>query len=144
MDRMMLNAGRMHPALQGVVAAFVERVPWMCASLADTKAKPVDHGEDVRGYSKRRSSLQGLEQAMNDGKEKHGNLPLNLAINALDRVLTVHMKLLVSDLHRTMYQTFVRICAAYARWKHAFARERELSLQSMEKRKTRSRRSTTS
>merc|ERR1712048_1387428 len=85
--------------------------------------------------------MHGAENSEDKSSEAHGNLPLNLAINALDRVLTVHMKLLVSDLHRTMYQTFVRICAAYARWKHAFARERELSLQSMEKRQTRTRRS---
>merc|ERR1712048_687632 len=85
--------------------------------------------------------MHGAENSEDKSSEAHGNLPLNLAINALDRVLTVHMKLLVSDLHRTMYQTFVRICAAYARWKHAFARERELSLQSMEKRKKEKRRS---
>merc|ERR1712151_80414 len=94
-----------------------------------------------RSSKQHRSSLQALNAEAES--ETHVNLPLNLAINALDRVLTVHMKLLVSDLHRTMYQTFVRICAAYARWKHTFARERELSLQSMEKRKTRTRRSTT-
>merc|ERR1712060_336698 len=56
MDRRMLKAGRMHPALQGVVAAFVERVPWMCASLADSKAKPVDHSEDARRFSKQSRS----------------------------------------------------------------------------------------
>eukprot|EP00928_Gymnodinium_smaydae_P013109 TRINITY_DN14781_c0_g1_i1.p1 TRINITY_DN14781_c0_g1~~TRINITY_DN14781_c0_g1_i1.p1 ORF type:complete len:468 (+),score=102.77 TRINITY_DN14781_c0_g1_i1:183-1586(+) len=50
-------------------------------------------------------------------------LPLNQAILALDRVLTVHMKQLISDLHRKMYQTFFRICAAYARWKNAYTAE---------------------
>lgn len=51
--------------------------------------------------------------------------PLNDAITALDNVLTVHLKYLVSDLHRTMYQTFVRMCTCYVRWKRAFAAERD-------------------
>merc|ERR1711920_549911 len=34
--------------------------------------------------------------------------------------------------HRTMYQTFVRICARYTRWKRAFTVERERALLSQQ------------
>merc|ERR1712187_614243 len=76
MDRMMLKSGRLHPALQGVVAAFVERVPWMCASIADRhSSKPGEHGEDgSRRMSKTRSSnFHGSD--VETKTETHGNLP---------------------------------------------------------------------
>merc|ERR1712110_170698 len=69
---------------------------------------------------------------------------LDQAITSMDRVLTVHMKTLESDLHRTMYQTFVRICAAYARWKIVFTPERQAAVAAANKEKaTSGRRSST-
>eukprot|EP00927_Polykrikos_kofoidii_P073787 TRINITY_DN69811_c0_g1_i1.p1 TRINITY_DN69811_c0_g1~~TRINITY_DN69811_c0_g1_i1.p1 ORF type:complete len:512 (-),score=90.46 TRINITY_DN69811_c0_g1_i1:60-1544(-) len=107
-DRARLSSGRPDPQLCAIVATFLERVPWLSASLpADLPERPPQEPPPTGGPS-----------------------ILNQAITCLDRVLTVHMKLLVSDLHRTMYQTFVRICAAYARWKRAFAAERESVLES--------------
>jgi len=90
-------------------------------SAADSTASSPNKGGD---------SPQGLPVA---GRQStpipSTHSPLDDAITALDNVLTVHLKHLVSDLHRTMYQTFVRMCTCYVRWKRAFAAERERATQ---------------
>ncbi|CAE8632418.1 unnamed protein product [Polarella glacialis] len=77
-------------------------------------------GESARGGERRETPPEG------EGSGE--NLPLHKAITSLDTVLTAHMKNLLSNLHRTTYQTFVRLCAAYTRWKLAFADERAAKL----------------
>lgn len=138
-DRSRLIAARPSPELCSLVTSFVERVPWLCASMA---SEAQQHDADALLQAARAdeeplaASGRPLHAALDHGQPGTSpttSLPLGEAITSLDRVLTVHMKNLDSDLHRTMYQTFVRLCAAYARWKRAFASERALALQQQQR-----------
>jgi len=106
-QRAQLRATPPHPALRAIVAAFAARVPWIGADLKDDADCP-------QGGEHHPPLAQSAETS-----------PLNEAISALDGVLQVHLKELCSDLHRTMYLTFMKMCSAYARWKRTFKVERK-------------------
>lgn len=135
--RSSLRASAPHPALRAIVAAFAARVPWIGADLhPDVVASagagaPTASSSGTSGRASPDSSEAGRSVGGSDGS------PLNEAIATLDTVLTVHLKELSSDLHRTMYHTFVKVCAAYGRWKQTFrverrrAADREAELQAL-------------
>lgn len=98
------------PEVELVVQACSKRVPWLGVST-------------YRAQSPKGSAQPSGSNTPED------ELPLSQAVTVLDEVLTIHMNNLLSDLHRTTYQTFVRVCHAYTRWKRAFAAERQKKLQ---------------
>jgi len=102
--RTKLRNGRPTPPIEAIVKSCAAHVPWLGVSV-------------MRG---------DIEEDAGAGELV--DLPLSQAITALDEVLTVQMNSLLSDLHRTTYQTFVRVCHAYARWKRTFEKEREQKL----------------
>jgi len=145
-------------------------VPWIGASLAEGREDDDDY--DCASRSSRATtilsryslwSLVSIDTMGNSNVEEdeasgdefvaaptHADSPLNDAITALNRVLTVHLNQLVSDLHRSMYHAFVKMCATYVRWKRFCAPEREElmkpqgnELESMEQRKREFKRSST-
>lgn len=103
-------ARRLLPAVELVVQVCSKRVPWLGVST----------------YKRQSSKGSARPSGANTPEDE---LPLSQAVTVLDEVLTVHMNNLLSDLHRTTYQTFVRVCHAYTRWKRAFAAERQRKLQ---------------
>lgn len=154
LDRDQLIAGPPDPALYVLVESFSARVPWIGASLLDDFDIPPSGSSELYDsapcvYASMTSApdlqrVKSVDIQAGEGIYKSspaimanspsGNLhaessvpqhsPLNDAITALNTVLTVHLNHLVSDLHRTMYQTFVRMCTAYVRWKRAFGVEK--------------------
>lgn len=150
-DRDRMQSSPPDPQLQTLVEAFSARVPWIGATLLTEDAHwpgpfapwsvlPSKRHQSTFSVATRfsvatvaRTASQSPAPSANDNSSSEDDQPkephhssLNDAIAALDNVLTVHLKNLVSDLHRTMYQTFVRMCTAYVRWKRAFAAEREM------------------
>lgn len=143
LDRDILIVGPPDPALHVLVESFSARVPWIGASLLDDFDIPTA-GNIERSSSDRQRSKSPESEAteaisktvsaslarlpsgsLNVATSMPQHSSLNDAITALNTVLTVHLNHLVSDLHRTMYQTFVRMCTAYVRWKRAFGVEKE-------------------
>lgn len=125
LDRDRLSEDVVHPDLAALVAAFSKRVPWIGASMC----QEIDRQSESSPRSNGHSRHDHFEHPSSNSAAEAAPSRLLVAITALDIVLTVHLKDLVSDLHRTMYQAFVRMCAAYVRWKRAFASEREQLLQ---------------
>lgn len=137
LDREHLIAGPPDPGLQVLVLAFSDRVPWIGATLDETfesdgllddrRTSVETSADEVAEVGEAASATGQAPRSAADvesPKAVPAHSPLNDAITSLNTVLTVHLNHLVSDLHRTMYQTFVRMCAAYVRWKRAFADER--------------------
>lgn len=125
LDRERLGEDVAHPELTALVAAFSNRVPWIGASMRQEIDRQSESSPRSNGHGRRDHNEHSSPTSAADGAQSR----LLVAITALDVVLTVHLKDLVSDLHRTMYQAFVRMCASYVRWKRAFASEREQLLQ---------------
>lgn len=134
LDRGRLSEDTAIPELTALVAAFSNRVPWVGASMRQEIDRQSESSPRSNGISRPQVGAAAVARDRNEhlifGYAAEGAPSrLLVAITALDTVLTVHLKELVSDLHRTMYQAFVRMCAAYVRWKRAFASEREELLQ---------------
>jgi len=129
LDRERLSEDAVHPELAELVTAFSKRVPWIGASMCQEIERQSESSPRSNGHSR----LDHFENPSSNPVAEASTSRLLVAITALDIVLTVHLKDLVSDLHRTMYQAFVRMCAGYVRWKRAFASEREQLLQKEQK-----------
>eukprot|EP00929_Paragymnodinium_shiwhaense_P106817 TRINITY_DN7255_c0_g1_i3.p1 TRINITY_DN7255_c0_g1~~TRINITY_DN7255_c0_g1_i3.p1 ORF type:complete len:386 (-),score=59.76 TRINITY_DN7255_c0_g1_i3:159-1316(-) len=106
------SGGQVSPELARVVNMFSKNTPWVGASLPTGQAERLS--TEPAALPQRSARLSNADTTSSQAaRALAGTSALNQAMTSLDRVLTVHLKQLVSDLHRTMYQTFVRICAAY-------------------------------
>ncbi|CAJ1343153.1 unnamed protein product, partial [Effrenium voratum] len=104
MTRRQIRDAAPTPELHSLVEA-ADRTPWLCISV-DTK----EH-----------SSTEPNESPL---KEANLQTPFQ-ALAILNEVLVDHVQSLLSDLHRATYQAFLRVVAAYGRWKKTTKAARE-------------------
>jgi len=100
MSRSQIRESAALPEVQRVVRHASSKVPWLGVGFAD---------RDLPG----------------DSAAPDGESPLSEALAVLNEVLMVEMQDLLSDLHRSTYRAFMRVVAAYARWKKT-CKERRL------------------